>query len=63
MSVFGRQLGDTLADTYRFARSGLLHFRSDDDSAFWWPSDRSAKTAVEFMACARGNLWRVAVAR
>lgn len=60
MTPFGRRLGDTMAETYQIARSGLRHFRSDDGSAYWWPSNRSARTAVEYMACARDNLWRVA---
>lgn len=60
---FGECFGDTIAEVYAAARSGLRHFHGSDDQLWYYiRSQRAAKTACEFMACARGNLWRVAMA-
>ena len=60
---FGERLGDSRAETYRVARAGLRHFRSDRDwPDEWTGSSRDHKTTLEFMSCARGNLWRAVAA-
>lgn len=57
---FGERLGVADADVYRTARSGLRSFRHDAaDADPWFRESRDHKTSLEFMSCARGNLWRV----
>ncbi len=58
MYPFGERFGDTKAEMCRAALGGLRSFETDEQRGSW-PSRRVAQTAVEFMACARGNLWRV----
>ena len=53
---FGECFGETLVEVYRAARQGLRHFRDGT-------SHRANEQAIEFMTCARGNLWRVVCAR